>query len=433
MATRSDPESFGVFFRRYTKTWMHAIATAGLTAFGLLTIFHRGFVVLALACYVVPPIVLYLSRRRDDSTGSSTESPTDAALADQSESDQRTESDSRPLEPSPANREPEPRAEAERESTADTDTGTPATRAPETESDDDDESDAEPRWTAVDTPTDATLFDAAVGKGGPIAVGEGGIILKRDAGDWRTLLEDGPNATGQDLRGVDVTNDGEIAWVAGDGGAVGRLELSSGRHTDYSAPDGHTDNLAGLAVAGMSGDETILLINGSGEVLRGRYREGELSWDGPVKPGSGSSLSSVDLVDASIGYCCDTNDGVFETADGGRTFETVGLESADGTPTGIAAGGRGDCHVSTDAGVVHRYDGSTWTPERLGEVALTGIARRGEHLVVCSEDGAVHERSGPTADWVQFETGVGERLEASAIEDDQAVAVGGSGTILERR
>jgi len=185
-----------------------------------------------------------------------------------------------------------------------------------------------------------------------------------------------PGRRGREPQRVDATAGGEAVWIAGDSGAVGRLEAETRRHTDYSAPAGITDNWPGVAVAGPNGDETILLINGSGDVLRGRYRDGECSWDEPVTPGSGSSLSGIALADASIGYCCDTNDGVFETTDGGDSFDRIGPVGAGGTLENLATLGRGDCLVSADDGVVHRYGGSTWTPERVGEEAICGIARR---------------------------------------------------------
>ncbi|WP_394739568.1 WD40/YVTN/BNR-like repeat-containing protein [Natronococcus roseus] len=496
MATNTEPSGFGGFFQQYTKTWMHAVATAGLTAFGLLSFVHRGFVLLALACYIVPPIVLYITRRGDDAAGSSM-SPTDAALAEQSESngnerngDERIESEDRsapesgadslgppPAEPdaraespsgderesleeSPtADREPEIEAEAgsdpSSEPTADAEPSTestgaaasesgrdepsdeaePATEdaAPTSEPRDESEPEPEPEWRPADAPTDATLLDAAVAGSSAVAVGEGGVVTMTDGEEWSITLEDGPAAQGQTLHGVDATADGAVAWVAGDGGAVGRLELDSGRHTDFSAPGDRTDNLAGIAVAGAAGDETVLLINGSGEVLGGRYRDGDCSWDEPLQPGSGSSLSDAILVDSSIGYCCDTNDGVFATEDGGESFEPIGIDDADGTPTGLAAGEDGTCFLCTDAGVVHRYDGSRWTPERVCEETLSGIARVGDRLAVCTADGAIHERDGPTADWERADADATAGLEAIALGDELGVAVGGEGTVVERR
>ena len=51
------------YYRRYTKrrTAVHAAATAALTGFGLLATVHRGFIVVAIASYLLPPIYLYLS------------------------------------------------------------------------------------------------------------------------------------------------------------------------------------------------------------------------------------------------------------------------------------------------------------------------------------------------------------------------------------
>jgi hypothetical protein len=494
MATNTEPSGFGRFFQQYTKTWMHAVATAGLTAFGLLSFVHRGFVLLALACYIVPPIVLYITRRGGDATGSSM-SPTDAALAEHEEpsESERTEpegrsapesgadslgpppaeSDSRAESPSGDGREslegasttdrepevePEPRPSSESAADAEPSTESTAAAASGSEGDesageaetatedtaaasephDGDETDSEsypePEWRPADVPTDATLLDAAVAeRSSAVAVGEGGVVATTDGEEWSLVLEDGPAAQSQTLHGVDVTEDGEAAWVAGDGGAVGRLELDSGRHTDYSAPDDRTDNLAGIAVAGTAGDETVLAINGSGEVLRGRYRDGDCSWDEPATPGSGSSLSDVVLVDSSVGYCCDTNDGVFATEDGGERFESIGIDDADGTPTGLAAGEDGTCHLCTDAGVVHRYDGSRWTPERVCDEGLAGIARVEDRLAVCTVDGAIHERDGPTADWERVDADAPAGLEAIALGGELGVAVGGEGTTIERR
>jgi hypothetical protein len=51
--------AFGVFFKRYARTWQHAVATAALTAFGMLTFVNGIFAVIALLAYVLPPLVIY--------------------------------------------------------------------------------------------------------------------------------------------------------------------------------------------------------------------------------------------------------------------------------------------------------------------------------------------------------------------------------------
>ena len=50
---------FWEYYRRYTNTAIHAAATAALTAFGLLIFIDASFAWLAIASYLLPPIVLY--------------------------------------------------------------------------------------------------------------------------------------------------------------------------------------------------------------------------------------------------------------------------------------------------------------------------------------------------------------------------------------
>lgn len=400
-ATSGD--GFVPFFRRYAQTWVHAVAAAGMTAFGTLTIIHRWFALLALASYVLPPIVLYLRGSSTDSDGSDTTADRAEAVATAESS---TDAETAPLERTADESCPEPDRIT---------------------------------WTVVEVPTEATLRDVCVTATGAVhAVGEDGLVLAGAAPgvtdrEWSIALADGPAAAGEDLHGVDATAEGDAVWVAGDSGTVGRLEAETGRHTDYTAPTGITDNWLGVAVGGPAGDETILLINGAGAVLRGRYRDGDCSWADPVTPGSGSSLSAVALADASVGYCCDTNDGVFETTDGGDSFSRVGPVGAGGTLENLATLERDDCFVSADDGVIHRYDGGTWTPERVSEEAICGITRREGETIVCDADGAIHERTAMAA-WTQADTVAPESLLAVSVdgEGNRAVAVGENGTVVER-
>ena len=47
------------YYRAYTRTAIHAAATAALTAFGLLIFIDPLFAILAILAYLTPPIVLY--------------------------------------------------------------------------------------------------------------------------------------------------------------------------------------------------------------------------------------------------------------------------------------------------------------------------------------------------------------------------------------
>ncbi|RQG94426.1 WD40/YVTN/BNR-like repeat-containing protein [Natrarchaeobius chitinivorans] len=461
---RFDGDGFVPFFRRYTKTWIHAVATAGLTAFGTLTFVDRWFAVLAIGSYVLPPIALYVSGGRASVDGeeedvqrrsSVAESETERGGLERSErkrEENRSRTTTEPDDRGDALEGEHERDSLEGEHERDSLEGEHERDGLEGEHERDsletgvdgtatedgttiEQSGAEtdrPRWGRVDSPTETTLSDVVVtDTDAAYAVGERGFVVTGGGqGSWNVLLEDGPAASGNDLRGVDATDDGGAVWIAGDSGSLGRIEADSGRHADYTAPRDLTDNWLGVAVGGPAGNETILLIDGSGEVLRGRYRDGDLEWAEPVKPGGGSSLSGVVLADESTGLCCDTNDGVFRTDDGGKSFDRIGLGGADGTLEDVAADGDGSALVCADDGVVHRFDGTTWTPERVGEAALTGITRSGDRIAVCSADGSVYERTADSTDWDRFETDVG--LLAASLGPDRSVAVGDAGAIVER-
>ncbi|APX98045.1 hypothetical protein [Natronorubrum daqingense] len=523
---RLEGDGFVPFFRSYTKTWVHTVATAGLTAFGTLTIVHRWFAGLALATYVLPPIVLYIRYgKRGEATRADDRDATRAvdrdAPPDEPSSETATEATSRPettTEAAPRTkpeREPDAGPARERrpsESTPDErtherhptddsgETPEPTTAAHEDveggadhrasvedgtvadaddddvtgdetadrdgavdeiadrdgavgeadgsdvdvgETDDSDETSDERRrerevesssadWTTAESPADASLRDVVATSRGSYAVGDGGVVLgSGEDGEWSVLLEDGPAAGGNDLHGVDATSDGGAIWVAGASGSLGRLDPETGRHVDYTAPEDITDNWLGVAVGGSSGEETVLLITGSGAVLRGTYGDGEVAWTGPEKPGSGSSLSAITLSKDGVGYCCDTNDGVFETTDGGDSFDRIGLEGADGTLTDIATTDDGTCLASADDGVVHRFDETTWTPERVTDGTIEGLAAAGERVVACG-DGTIYEREDPAAEWEEFDTDRENSLLAVSVADARGVAVGENGAVVER-
>ncbi|ELZ01475.1 hypothetical protein C482_06864 [Natrialba chahannaoensis JCM 10990] len=248
---------FGTFFRNYTKTWIHTVATVGLTAFGTLTFVHRWFAALAFASYLLPPVILYIRWRRQageldafsahsSSSQSETDSDDAASEADHTVSDaadradQRTdESDQRrALESEPESvSDPEPETESAPTSVSgsgtESDARSEAVSAfetvpesevepepesePESQSDDDPEERPSPdRWRLQSSPVDATLHDVIVTDSGrSYAVGDGGVVLA-SGDEWETVLDDGPGASGADLFGVDATDDGGAVWVAVD-------------------------------------------------------------------------------------------------------------------------------------------------------------------------------------------------------------------------
>ncbi len=53
-------QDFWVFYRRYTDTTVHTASTAALAIFGILVFVDPWFAAVAIFCYVVPPIALYV-------------------------------------------------------------------------------------------------------------------------------------------------------------------------------------------------------------------------------------------------------------------------------------------------------------------------------------------------------------------------------------
>lgn len=386
------------FVRRYARTWIHGLAAAVMTAFGTLTFVHRGFAVLALAAYVLPPVVLYV-------TGAG---PPESDAPDDANDRAERASGVRDGEAGAEMRPDVDAAGGPRGAAAEG--GTPAD------------------WSAVDAHTEATLHDVALAGGCAVAVGAGGVVIAGENG-WDVLLEDGPGMDANALRGASVTGDDGAVWFAGEGGALGRLDVGTGRHVDHSAPDGATDTWTDVAVAGDAGEETVLLVNGSGDALRGRYRDGDVEWEDPVAPGSGSSLSGAALATPDAGHLCDTNDGVFEIT-AGRSFRAIGVE-ADGTLTDVATAGEGDCLVSADDGVVHRYDGANWTPIGLADEPLHAVARADGEAIACGAD-ALYSRPTPDADWTRTLPPAAGDLRSVTVGPSRAVAVGERGTVVAR-
>ncbi|MFC6903851.1 hypothetical protein [Halalkalicoccus tibetensis] len=545
MSTASDGDGgFLTFYRQYAHTGIHTVTATALTAFGLLTFVHRGFVALAIAVYVLPPIYLYLTRNGEapepiDGDGASgaddRERPTtgdtpaatgagngDGAAAASDAGEDRPDRIDEPtpdtgLDPESSDREStdpegpareevaEPEPGEDREDAGDapeatTTTGSATTGGETGSPDDEHEAESEipsestnenavedpdsgpepaedPRtgeraepatsdvagpearrspkpdasedgavadegavaddegeedgggsaeWVEADSPTEETLLDAVSAGEGAYAAGKNGALLARsEDGDWELALESGPAAESTTLRGVDATDDGDAIWVAGDGGVLGRYDPATARHTDHSAPDGITDNWSGLAVAGAAGEERVALVNGSGQVLFGGYDGSEVEWDEPVKPGSGSSMSAIAFVDESTGYCCDTNAGVYRVE--GSEFERIGIEDASGFDALAATGDT--VAVASGDGTLQRFDGSVWTPVRVAEGSLSGLAADGEEWLAVGAGGTIHENR--EGGWETVDSPTKADLHGVAV-GKTPVVVGADGTVVER-
>jgi len=385
MTEQTGREHPATFVRRYATTWVHALATAALTALGTLTVVDNRFAAVALAAYAVPPFVLYLRGGVDAGTAGDT--PT--------------------TETTPA---------------AETTSATGPASSPEA------------RWTTTSVPADEHLHDVVTGGGEVYAAGDDGTVLATDGDDWSVLLSDGPRARSNALRGIDAAGASGV-WVVGDGGTVARLDPDTGRHVDHAEPGGDTTNLVDVAVAeGADGAvETVLVADGSGRVRRGEYRDadGEVVWAEPVTPGSGSSVAGIALRTDAEGWVCDTSQRVFETGDGGQTFTQTGIDGVSGTLTDVGVT-ESAVSLCDDDGVVYRENGGSWTPVRVADSGLLAVAGRGERWLACGDGGALSERE-PDSGWERATTPANSPLRGVAVSGSQAIAVGDDGTVVERR
>lgn len=482
-ATSGSP-SFWSFYREYARSGVHAATAAGVTIFGLFaSLYWEGFIVAAVAVYVLPLVGFYLATDRTKSesedvtsereSGDEPSAPasTPASGLESNEgpsSDRAIEPDS--TEDAAANADAGTERTSEIDSSIEAgtaaDSGSTADTEPEADSgvDDtdgnaDETTRTEPEWVTVETPTDDPLYDAVVARGAVFAVGDDGTVLVRQGEEWTVALERGPTVESNPLWGADATEDGEHVWFCGDSGVLGQYDVAQGKLTDRSAPRDRTGTWANVTVVGPAGDERVHLVNGSGEVLRGRNDDGELTWDEPVKPGSGSSLSAVEFADRETGYCCDSSQGVFETTDGGKNWERIGVEDAGADFTDLALV-RGELLVATDDGSVVRYDDPGWTELHVGEDPLYAIdwstenggppssattdddtpadregadgtgTGTGTGLLV-GDDGAIYERVGN--DWTGVDSPTDDPLYGVVVDRDSPdVTVGEDGTVLER-
>ncbi|WP_256685740.1 dockerin type I domain-containing protein [Halococcus qingdaonensis] len=290
-------------------------------------------------------------------------------------------------------------------------------------------------WSAADSSTGKTLNDVVQTSEGPYAVGSGGLVLARRDDGWETVISKGPTVESNTLKGAGVTDDGNHVWFAGGSGVIGQYDVADEELTDYSAPMGKTSTWEDLAVTGKSGSETVHLVNGSGEVLNGTKNDsGGMDWGEAQKPGSGSSMKGIDFASSSVGHISNTSTKVYETTDDGGSYQEIGIDGGSIGLYGVASVSESDVNVAGGSGTIYRYDGSTWSPLKVGQNTIYGIDRDGEMGLAAGSGGRVYERNGPGT-WSEVETPTTNTLRGAALDTAGGypdVAVGSSGTIVER-
>lgn len=292
-------------------------------------------------------------------------------------------------------------------------------------------------WSTAESGTGKTLYDAVSTLEGPYAVGSGGDILARRVEGWEQVLDAGPTTESNPLRGTDVTDDGRNVWFAGGSGVVAQYDVVDEELTDYSAPKGKTSTWLNVSVRGAAGDETVYLINGSGEFLSGqKTAEGGMDWETVIKPGSGSSAPGIDFYSLEEGYVTDTNSKVYRTTDGGDTWTTVGIDGASVGLYDVGAINEGDLDVAGGSGRIFRLndgDGDGWKRKDVGGNTVLGLVRKGPSGLAAGTGGYVYDRL--ENKWDRVETPTANTLRGVALDAENLfpdAAVGSSGTIVER-
>ncbi|MCL7417189.1 MAG: hypothetical protein M8354_05045 [Halalkalicoccus sp.] len=387
MSTASDGNGFLAFYREYAHTGIHTITATALTAFGLLTFVHRGFVVLAIAVYVLPPVYLYLTRN-----GKAPEPvETDGKTSDTAGSERPTATES----------------VSERRSTDPDDMTATRDRGP-----------SRPGETA-DTgdrgPTDADVADTresdgetpgATGTAGSTAAGPGAGSPDDGAEDPIT-----PDSSGEDA--------GDEPTTAGDPSAGRRANPETGPESGAGSGSPGTDGSAAGATDEESADRDL-------------KDEGSDEWTGIDSPTEETLFDAV--VAGESAYAVGKNgvllardpvDGWDLALESGPAAESTTLRGVDATAEGEAV------WVAGDGGVLGRYDSTTTTrhtdhsapagiTDNWSGLAVAGAAGR-ERLALVNGSGQVllGEYDGSEVEWDEpVKPGNGSSMSATGFVDD---------------
>lgn len=296
-----------------------------------------------------------------------------------------------------------------------------------------------PEWKEVETPFDITLFDVAQTTQGLYAVGANGTLVADRGGGWEVIFDDGPATRENQMRAMDVTDDGERIWMLGSSGAMACYDVETRKKFDYSYPNEMTSTWEGIAIAGDRGKEKGLAANGSGEILPFTLDGFDVNWGQTDKPGGeGSKMAALAATPDGIGFGVDTSGMAFKTTPD-EGWVQIGIVNAQVKFYDIYAGRNQRVYVAAGDGRIYRYDDSyrNWTPIGVADkTSLTAMdvyneSDRKRQMVVIGANGNIYQRTGEER-WEQIPSPVNAALRAIRLGDEYDVAVGKGGTIIER-
>lgn len=291
-------------------------------------------------------------------------------------------------------------------------------------------------WTEAESPATKRLHGVCESQDGLFAVGGDGLLIQRDlSGDWTVVLQEGPTRNGQNLRTIDRTDGGRRVWFAGASGVIAEYDVVSNTLYDHSSPQDITDTWEGISVRGYAGkNEHVYLVNGSGAQLTGiRGSDGHIEWGDLKKPGSGSSIKSIDFHDTECGHLCSTNQEVFATESTGHEWSRIGIQNTDENFYEVQSVSEDDVNVCGGDGTMFWYDGNFWWSFDIADHTLRGLDRDATFGLASDTAGYTYERTGVGA-WRRMDTPTDKALYGivrSTVYPD--AAVGEDGVIVERQ
>jgi hypothetical protein len=284
-----------------------------------------------------------------------------------------------------------------------------------------------PEWAVEETPADSTVYDVAFTAQGAYAVGDGGLVLRRDEAGWTKVLDGGPTGNGNTLFGVDVAGYGSDLWFVGASGAIGKYDVETGNLENYSAPDDVTNNFNDVSVRTTSEGTNVYVAGDSGKIYRSFDGGRAGTWD-YTTPGSGSAVNAIDYFGGRSGNAVDGNMSVFQSDDG-STYGKTGVADANNDFFGVDSDAFGDVTVVGGGGTVLEWDGAEWVRTGLGDARLQDV-EVDDIAYTVGGGGTVFRREGGT--WTQESTPVGENLKAVA-NGPTPLAVGAGGAVVARK
>lgn len=147
---------------------------------------------------------------------------------------------------------------------------------------------ARPTVSSSDIPTDRAVNDAVRVGEMTVAVGDGRLCYRRDAGEWVPVPLDDLVDTTVDLLAVDTTGCGERVWMAGTDGTVLTYDLTTGQVENRSPPRRCCD-VRRVAVVGSAGSETVYIADATGQVLVTFQDDDRAEWADVTRGGLGTT------------------------------------------------------------------------------------------------------------------------------------------------